>query len=211
MPLRVEVTVELGPATSALIDTLLAEIQLLRTQMSATDDALARLKADVAAEADQVKALNVYLQGLPTVIREAVTDALNTSGGNAQAMADQLNQLANTVEADTASIATGVKGAPQGPAITVTPTSLTGTAGAALTGSFTASGGASPYTFAATGAPADITVGPDGTISGTPSAAESGSFTVTATDTDGATGTATVSFDIAAAAPPPAPPAPPAP
>jgi hypothetical protein len=47
----------------------------------------------------------------------------------------------------------------------------------------TATGGIGPYTFAATGkVPAGITVASDGTVSGTPSVNESGTFTVQATD-----------------------------
>ena len=60
----------------------------------------------------------------------------------------------------------------------------------------TASGGASPYTFTATGLPTGLTISSSGLISGTPTAR--GTFTVTATATDsvGATGSTTFNWSV---------------
>jgi uncharacterized repeat protein (TIGR01451 family) len=75
-------------------------------------------------------------------------------------------------------------------AVTVTnPTVTTGTVGAAFSQAFTHAGGKPPITYSTTSTlPAGLTLGTDGTLSGTPT--ESGSFpiTVTATDTDGCSG-----------------------
>ncbi|KQV71561.1 hypothetical protein ASC64_06025 [Nocardioides sp. Root122] len=57
-----------------------------------------------------------------------------------------------------------------------------------------ATGGATPYTWSATGLPDGITVSPAGVVSGTPTA--TGTSTVTATATDAAGATASTEFDI---------------
>jgi 5'-nucleotidase len=58
-----------------------------------------------------------------------------------------------------------------------------------------ASGGASPYTWTATGLPAGVSVTSAGEVSGTPT--EAGTFAVTATATDAAAATASTEFTIA--------------
>lgn len=72
------------------------------------------------------------------------------------------------------------------------PTGQTGTAYAATT--ITASGGATPYAFSATGLPAGLTISAAGVVSGTPTA--TGDFGVTVTATDAAGATATRSFTV---------------
>lgn len=71
------------------------------------------------------------------------------------------------------------------PAITLAPASLVAaTAGSSTNRTLTASGGVAPYTYAVTAGalPAGLSLSAGGTISGTPTAAGSFSFTVTATD-----------------------------
>ena len=71
------------------------------------------------------------------------------------------------------------------PALTLAPTTLTNaTVGAAYSQALTASGGTAPYSYAVTAGalPAGVTLGTNGTLSGTPTAGGSYSFTVTATD-----------------------------
>ena len=64
----------------------------------------------------------------------------------------------------------------------------------------TASGGRAPYSFAATGLPAGITVdAATGTLSGTPTRAGTWAAVVTVTDADGATATADVPITVAEA------------
>ena len=72
------------------------------------------------------------------------------------------------------------------PAITLTPQSLApATVASAYSATITASGGTAPYTYAITTGtlPTGLRFGPDGTISGTPTAG--GAFDVTVTATDG--------------------------
>ena len=90
-----------------------------------------------------------------------------------------------------------------GPTITVAPASLNdGTVGDAYSATLTASGGTAPYAFAVTGGalPAGISLG-GGTLSGTPTAAGSFGFTVTATDAQGFTGSRGYTLVVAAIRP----------
>jgi 5'-nucleotidase len=81
------------------------------------------------------------------------------------------------------------------------PGTQNATAGTAISPlTLAASGGASPYTWTATGLPSGLNISDDGVISGTPSAAGTATTTVTATDASGATGQATFSYVVAAAA-----------
>jgi hypothetical protein len=84
-------------------------------------------------------------------------------------------------------------------AITLSPPSLPdGTTGVAYTNNITASGGTAPYGFAVTtgSTPTGLTLNSDGTWSGTPSAAGTFNFTVTATDNNGCTGSQVYSVAI---------------
>ncbi len=78
-----------------------------------------------------------------------------------------------------------------------------GTAGTAYSTTIVASGGGISYTYAVTAGslPAGLSLATDGTISGTPTADENASFTITATDTHGATGTVSYSLAIGPQAP----------
>ncbi|HEV2507903.1 MAG TPA: putative Ig domain-containing protein [Mesorhizobium sp.] len=83
------------------------------------------------------------------------------------------------------------------PTITVSPSgALTAQVGVAYTQTFTASGGAAPYTLAVSGLPAGLsttgTTSSSVTVSGTPTAA--GSFSLDVTGTDSSTGTGPVSI-----------------
>lgn len=93
-------------------------------------------------------------------------------------------------------------------AVVVTTISLPGgTAGTSYSTQLTASGGTSPYTFTASGLPANLTASSSGLISGTPASASTSTVSVTATDSRGASGSTSLSLAIAAAAqtPPAAP------
>ena len=78
-----------------------------------------------------------------------------------------------------------------------------GTAGTAYNQTFTASNGSAPYSYAVTSGalPGGLTLSAAGAISGTPNADGSYSFDVTATDTHGATVTASYSLAVGVQAP----------
>jgi hypothetical protein len=80
--------------------------------------------------------------------------------------------------------------------ITVEPTAVSGTSGTPITGAFSASGGSAPFTFAIDVTPDGVSVAEDGTVSGTPTTGGGTTSIVTATDSTGATGSATVSWSI---------------
>lgn len=90
-----------------------------------------------------------------------------------------------------------VTGCPQ---ITLSPTTLpNGTMGSAYSQTVTASGGTAPYSYAVTSGavPTGTTLSSAGVLSGTPSAAGTFGFTVTATDANTCTGSRAYSIDIA--------------
>ncbi|WP_429931992.1 putative Ig domain-containing protein [Agrobacterium vitis] len=93
---------------------------------------------------------------------------------------------------------------PTAPTFTFSPASgalTAATVGAAYSETVTASGGTSPYTYAVTSGtlPAGMSLNTStGEISGTPTAAANTSFTITATDANSATGSASYSLAVAA-------------
>lgn len=173
------------------------------------------------AQDDLARALGLVadkVAGITTVAESAVTtigglvDALNAQAGAARDAGDEAAAVALEGFADTlgaeqtklaAAITASTPAAPgggaggQAPTISVSPTSITGAAGADASGSFSASGGASPYTYAADDQwPAELTLNADGTFSGSPSAPVTATSVVTATDANGDTGSATVAISI---------------
>ncbi|HTJ36667.1 MAG TPA: ExeM/NucH family extracellular endonuclease [Dactylosporangium sp.] len=85
--------------------------------------------------------------------------------------------------------------------VTVTnPGAQNATAGTAIAPlTLAASGGTAPYTWTATGLPAGLAISADGVVSGTPAAAGTSSVTATATDSTGASGSATFGYTVTAA------------
>lgn len=73
-----------------------------------------------------------------------------------------------------------------------------GTTGTAYSETISAQGGTGPYTFAITSGalPAGLSLSTSGTISGTPTATGTSTFTVTVTDSGGATGSQPFSITI---------------
>ncbi|MCR4536819.1 putative Ig domain-containing protein [Pseudomonas sp. 18.1.10] len=90
------------------------------------------------------------------------------------------------------------------PTIAVGPTTLpSGTVSTAYSQALTASNGTAPYTYAITSGsvPTGLSLSASGTLSGTPSAAGTFNFTVTATDANSATGARAYSVTISTAPP----------
>ncbi len=93
------------------------------------------------------------------------------------------------------------------PTVAIAPATLTnGTQNVGYSQSVSASGGTAPYSFAVTSGalPAGLTLSSGGALSGTPTAAGSFSFTVTATDSSTGTGpyTAAKAYSLTIAGPP---------
>ena len=76
------------------------------------------------------------------------------------------------------------------------PGSQTTTVGAAVNLQLSASGGAAPYTWRATALPAGLSISSAGLVSGAPTAAGTSTVTVTATDSAGASGSATFTWRV---------------
>ncbi|MES2672321.1 MAG: putative Ig domain-containing protein [Pseudomonadota bacterium] len=91
------------------------------------------------------------------------------------------------------------------PTLTLTPATVpAGTAGVAYTQTFVASGGIAPYayTLSAGALPAGLTLNAAGVLSGTPTAAGTFNFSVTATDsTTGTPATVTIAYTLTLSAP----------
>ncbi|MFM0198579.1 putative Ig domain-containing protein [Paraburkholderia fungorum] len=91
------------------------------------------------------------------------------------------------------------------PTLALTPAAgalANGTVGTAYSQTVSASGGTSPYIYAATGLPAGLIINTStGTISGTPTASGNYTPTITATDSHGATGSASYTIAITVQAP----------
>ncbi|MFI6602440.1 alkaline phosphatase family protein [Nonomuraea sp. NPDC050536] len=86
-----------------------------------------------------------------------------------------------------------------GSAFAVTlPGDQSGTTGKVVSLQLGATGGATPYTWSATGLPAGLSISGSGLISGTPTATGTSSVTATARDASGATASATFSWRISA-------------
>ena len=79
----------------------------------------------------------------------------------------------------------------------VTRSLATGKADTAYSQTLTATGGRAPYTWATTTAPAGLTLDASGTLAGTPTAPSTAPLSVTVTDADGRTTTASIPLTIA--------------
>lgn len=84
------------------------------------------------------------------------------------------------------------------PTISLDDSLRDGTPGTAYTGTVTASGGTSPYTYAVTSGslPTGLSLASNGAITGTPTIADTFDFTITATDAEGCTGARAYSIAV---------------
>lgn len=166
--------------------------------MDTVASGIATLQSDIEAETTVEQSAITLLNGIPAIVAKALSDAGINDTANAAAVAS----LDATIKANMASLSAAVTAntpaaPPAPPTLAITNPTITGTAGDALTGSFTVADGAAPFSFAADANwPADIDLNSTGGYSGTPSA-EAVSSVVTVTDASGASGETTVSISIA--------------
>lgn len=151
-----------------------------------------------------------------TVTFESGTQTLGTatiSGGTATFVTSGLSAGSHSItalyegdldndEASSAALAVNVQ-LPVLALSPVDPTLIAGTAGVSYGRTFSASNGTAPYSFSVIGGslPPGLTMSSSGNLSGIPAVDGSYSFTVLATDADGATGTQTYNLAIAMALP----------
>ena len=101
---------------------------------------------------------------------------------------------------DITSLTTLTQYTPPPPTLTINPANFpSGTVGVAYSGSVSAAGGKPPYTFTATGLEANLSMNSSGSVSGTPTIAETDSGTVKVTDSASATASESYSFVISPA------------
>ena len=108
---------EFSPSTRDWLEGLIARrlqaletavLERIQTAMSALSDATDKILAAAEAEKTKDDAILAYVQGIPDVIKAAVADALESSGGDAQAMADKLNAAADTIGGDPDRVLTAI-------------------------------------------------------------------------------------------------------
>lgn len=166
---------------------ILAAIRSLEDQMTDLTQAEADESAAVASVITELQTISGEL----TTVSQQLTAALAANDqAAAQAAAQQLEASAQKLNAAVTAAQAGdptPKPAPPPAPPSVSPTSISGVAGQALSGQFTLSPApADPVTWSVVDNPPDISVASDGTISGTPAAAEAGDMDVTAKDSTGA-------------------------
>ncbi len=159
---------------------VLAALHRLEAIMTKTADSLAALEAVTAKVATSVEALLATPPATTGVDDDTTSASIDGVTATLQGVVDKLTPP------------------PAVPVtITVEPTSITGAAGSPVTGSFTATGGAEPYYYAASTILAGVTVNADGSYA-TDGSSISGSFDLVATDDNGVTSAATgISVSIA--------------
>jgi hypothetical protein len=140
----------------------------------------------------------------PAVAQETVTYSYDSKGHlsavtHTGGSADGANAVYHYDNADNRTTVTFGAATGGTTTITLSPTTLpNGTVGTAYSRTITASGGTSPYTFAKSSGtlPAGLALSSAGLLSGTPSAAGTSTFTVTATDSASNTGSQSYTLTI---------------
>lgn len=198
-----------GPALAeinAKLDMILNKETVIMTQLSdATDKVLA------AAEAEKTKddSILTYVQGIPDVVKAAVADALATSGGDAQAMADKLNAVADSIGGDPDRVLAAITAntppppppPPPAPVLVINADNLgAGQVGQPYTGgiTLTVDGVVTPGSFTITSGalPDGLTDDGAGNFPGTPGTAGSFSFGVDASPAGGGSVSASLTITV---------------
>lgn len=191
-----------GAPPSADTRLILAGLLEVKHTMTKTTDALGRLTAADEELKQEVALIVQDVDNFPSRITEAVTKALAAAGIDDETAAAAIDAATETAKGLSASIKARLEPTPPAVVIVITPTSISGVIGQALTGLFSADGGAGPYTFSSPDAPAGLTVSSDGSWSASLTDAATGAFSVVATDAEGAASAPTsVSYSFSSAAP----------
>jgi hypothetical protein len=173
--------------------------RLLLEEFSKMTAAYDRLAADVAAantsEAAAAAALSSSAALIRNIIAEGVANGTGPTEAQLNTLADELEANAGTLTGATAEAVAADAAAPAEAPLTVSPTSITGTAGAEVTGELTVTGGIGPYT--AVSSLGDIVL-TGLSYDGTPAVAETG--TITVTDSTTPPNSVTVDVTISASA-----------
>jgi Tfp pilus assembly major pilin PilA len=173
--------------------TILAAISALGASMSTQSIKLAAAVAALVAKDEDLKTEVEAILADDTANRQNVADAVRNAlaaeGVEEDTIADTISTVNDAMDKNTASIKALLS--PPAPALTVDPTSISGTANSGVSATLNVSGGTPPYSFVSS--LADISVDSNGVVSGSPTAAETGSIAVG----DAAGGSATVSVSIA--------------
>ena len=136
-------------------------------------------------------AKNIYQHAGSTALND-VTSGANGSCSPAYLCTAEVGYDGPTGEGTPNGLTALTPGSGTGALTANNPGNQTGTVGTAVSLQLSATGGTAPYTWTATGLPTGLSISSAGLITGTPSAA--GTFTVTATVHDSASGTASTSF-----------------
>lgn len=150
---------------------------------------------EAVAEAAQVDdEIATYIGTLQSDLATAQADLATANGQVATLQAEDAAQQAQVdqLTAETAKLKALLPTTSGGTGLTLAAQTVNATTGQPLNAAVVVTGGTGPYTFAQSGLQADLALDTLGNLTGTPAAPGTSSFTVTATDSTGATASGTV-------------------
>lgn len=185
--------------TATYTDTIVVGVLAVsNTTTDATNNAV--FAGTLAISGVYVTPLAVTMSGAPSWLSAAISGATVQFSGTPGSSDTTATFNVTVTDSASQSVEVSVTLTVVAPAILVSGAMGSVYNGAAFSGAYTASGGNSPYTFSTTGTlPPGLTVASDGTRSGTATTLGTYSYTVTATDANGITGTLNESITIASA------------
>lgn len=168
------------------------------------EDEITALVGVVGPVTGELASLKTFVLGVPALTAAAVTAALADIDVSEEQKAALVKSARETIQASVQDVfeAAGLNANPGGgtaDVLVLTTTALPdGTVGGAYSGNLIASGGTAPYTFASS-PPSDngVSINGDGSVTGTVEAEADSSFSVTVTDSTGATASGGVTLHAA--------------